>query len=454
MQSLAAASCAPTSALPSSSSNGVDQDGVVALFNACILGDLELVAELAARPDVTAHCVRHETLDTPLHVACAAGQLGIVIWLVRAGVDCNAQNAYGFTPLHNCVIAPFNVVAIARVLFRGGADAFIANRDGLIAGDLTESVSMRVALLDGGNLPAVRFRFSRPHLARIVGTRGERLWALQHRTYTVIKLPSRHSLSDEIVVRGPHSGIAAVKTFLVDFLVSDGANVGQVYHIPRPELPPRPKPLHRVSSSQWSDLEGAADDAASSVSSTPSSPGAPLGHHRRSLSQDLSASFEPDVRLADSASAPSVRRTTNQRTAVTVVSASSSSSSLSSSVLMVGAVECDDFDGELASIEEGTLKRTVPPEVSPAASPAAPGLSMSPQSGKKSKGDPSAQEEVPSPISSRNNSARSSRDDGQSPLNSSRGSVEQALPADVTAAAKPKPVLDTASPRRQISPRA
>jgi hypothetical protein len=444
MQTLACASPTP---LPSTA---VDQDGVVALFNACILGDLELVAELAARPDVTAHCARHETLDTPLHVACAAGQLGIVIWLVRAGVDCNAQNAHGFTPLHNCVIAPFNVVAIARVLFRGGADAFIANRDGLIAGDLTESVSMRVALLDGGNLPAVRFRFSRPHLARIVGTRGERLWALQHRTYTVIKLPSRHSLSDEIVVRGPHSGIAAVQTFLVDFLVSDGANVGQVYHIPRPELPPRPKPLHRVSSSQWSDLEGGADDAASSVSSTPSSPGAPLGHHRRSLSQEVSASFEPDVRLADSSSTPSVRRATDQRTAVTVVASSSSSSSLSSSVLMVGAVECDDFDGELASIEEGTSKRTVPP----AASPAAPDLSLSPQSGKKSKGDPSAQEEVPSPISSRNNSARSSRDDGQSPLNSSRGSVEQALLADVTAPAKPKAVLEAASPRRQISPRA
>ena len=45
----------------------MDQAAVRGLINACVLGDLTLVREIAARPRVGVRCLSEGTFDTPLH---------------------------------------------------------------------------------------------------------------------------------------------------------------------------------------------------------------------------------------------------------------------------------------------------------------------------------------------------------------------------------------------------
>lgn len=137
-------------------------------------------------------------------------------------------------------MAPSHVADIASILIGGGADPFVRSDSGMLAADLTISVDIRALLLDAGRLAAVRFRVPRPLIAQIqiVDESDECLWTLQQRTVTVIKLPSRHSDSDEILVRGLADGIAAVKAYLVSGIISNGKSLINVHEVMSPVLPP------------------------------------------------------------------------------------------------------------------------------------------------------------------------------------------------------------------------
>lgn len=126
---------------------------------------------------------------------------------------------------------------MAFLLIGAGADPFVRNGSGLLAADLTTSIAIRALLLDAGRLPAVRLRVPRELISKIVGKGGDRLQTLQHRTVTVIKLPPRDSLSDEIFVRGLADGIAAVKEFFIDGIISDGKSLTNVHDVRSPPLP-------------------------------------------------------------------------------------------------------------------------------------------------------------------------------------------------------------------------
>ncbi|KEI41451.1 uncharacterized protein L969DRAFT_309718 [Mixia osmundae IAM 14324] len=104
-----------------------NSDGRTALHHACTAGSLDTVTALLStnRADVNA---RDGSGFTPLLVACAAGQLGIVQALIGAGADVTATNARGQTGLHYA--ASRGNVPVATALLAKGADVNARDRGG------------------------------------------------------------------------------------------------------------------------------------------------------------------------------------------------------------------------------------------------------------------------------------------------------------------------------------
>jgi ankyrin repeat protein len=95
------------------------------IFLACALGSAGRVNELLDRDPalLTATTFQHDALGgggTPLHVAAAQGQTGIVQLLLQRGADPNVRGMGGVTPLH--FAAAGGHIEAARVLLEAGAD--------------------------------------------------------------------------------------------------------------------------------------------------------------------------------------------------------------------------------------------------------------------------------------------------------------------------------------------
>ena len=58
-----------------------------------------LIERTGAKPDMV-----NAQLSTPLHLACRSNREGIVKFLIGCGVDANAQDEHGQTPLLVCCI--------------------------------------------------------------------------------------------------------------------------------------------------------------------------------------------------------------------------------------------------------------------------------------------------------------------------------------------------------------
>lgn len=68
-------------------------------------------------PPVTVHTTRSDD-DTPLHVACAWGDLSAIDLLIAGGADVNARGDLGTTPIYNAVSFG-RVRSVARLLMAG-----------------------------------------------------------------------------------------------------------------------------------------------------------------------------------------------------------------------------------------------------------------------------------------------------------------------------------------------
>ncbi|TBV69364.1 ankyrin repeat domain-containing protein [Pseudoxanthomonas winnipegensis] len=85
--------------------------------------------------------------DTALHLACAFGHAELVPYLVSLGVDANAQNRDGLTPMHECVIEAAHPECLAALLATGQADTAIRNKAGMTPEQCVRALQREVELL-------------------------------------------------------------------------------------------------------------------------------------------------------------------------------------------------------------------------------------------------------------------------------------------------------------------
>jgi len=72
--------------------------------------------------------VRDDELRTPLHQAVLGNSVGLVGLLIESGADLNARDSQGFTPLH--FAAQESLPEVARILAASGADPNVVDEDG------------------------------------------------------------------------------------------------------------------------------------------------------------------------------------------------------------------------------------------------------------------------------------------------------------------------------------
>jgi ankyrin repeat protein len=84
------------------------------------------------------------TEETPLHVAAANKQAGVVKILLAAGASMRATMRNGDTPLH--VAAKAGAKDVAKLIIDAGADPAITNKAGQVAADLAADEAIRLAL--------------------------------------------------------------------------------------------------------------------------------------------------------------------------------------------------------------------------------------------------------------------------------------------------------------------
>lgn len=95
--------------------NVPEHNGYTALHLAAELYNLDIFYELLVLKDIDINC-RAFNADTPLHMACAAGNLEMVKGLLKKNADVNAVGEFGFLPLH--LAAERGFVDIVKVLIK------------------------------------------------------------------------------------------------------------------------------------------------------------------------------------------------------------------------------------------------------------------------------------------------------------------------------------------------
>lgn len=71
-------------------------------------------------------------------------------YLVSLGVDANAQNHDGLTPMHECVIEAAHPECLAALLASGQADTTIRNKAGMTPEQCVRALEREVELLGDG----------------------------------------------------------------------------------------------------------------------------------------------------------------------------------------------------------------------------------------------------------------------------------------------------------------
>jgi ankyrin repeat protein len=97
------------------------------LFRAAMNGDLDEVKRLVIDCGLDPNA-RNRIGSTPLHDAAWSGHPEVVRFLLERGVDPNVRNNDGWTPLHSA--AKNCHVDVARVLLDHGADPTIRDNEG------------------------------------------------------------------------------------------------------------------------------------------------------------------------------------------------------------------------------------------------------------------------------------------------------------------------------------
>jgi len=94
---------------------------VAAIRNEAAL--VEVLLAHGASPSL--HCIMPDgdDLGIPLHFAARKGQLETAALLLSHGADVNAQDKYGYTPLHEAVLGPYaTALPMVKLLLDHGAD--------------------------------------------------------------------------------------------------------------------------------------------------------------------------------------------------------------------------------------------------------------------------------------------------------------------------------------------
>lgn len=113
------------------------------LHRYCSQGDVGEVRELIGTPEKLA-TQRGAVGNVAVHFAAQGGQWEVVEHLAGAGLDLNAQNDNGDTPLHQAVAKGH--LRVVQVLVKGGALRDIANMAGKCAPELARTDEMKAAL--------------------------------------------------------------------------------------------------------------------------------------------------------------------------------------------------------------------------------------------------------------------------------------------------------------------
>ena len=79
--------------------NQRDSDGLTPLIKACRAGQVNVVRSLLRHKLIKLDLPDHEG-NMPIHIAAVFRQHDILKLLLNKGVDCNAPNKYGESPLH------------------------------------------------------------------------------------------------------------------------------------------------------------------------------------------------------------------------------------------------------------------------------------------------------------------------------------------------------------------
>jgi len=94
--------------------------------------------------------------NTPIHWACAAGNLDAIEVLLEYGAEINAQNKHGRTPLHCLISERYDKIALWLIQYCG-ADPHIQDKRGVSSYDLAQrffqpeiDAAIRNRVIDGG----------------------------------------------------------------------------------------------------------------------------------------------------------------------------------------------------------------------------------------------------------------------------------------------------------------
>jgi len=138
---------------------GAIKTAVDAVFS----GDVNKLSEILDGQPELLDMRSGDTGNAMLHHAAYRGKLAVVKELLRRNAKVNILNAYGSTPLQDCVSGDNGTAEIALLLLKEGADVTIPNRSGQTP--LQRLVAVAIAPLKGANANEKVSMFRTPFLA-------------------------------------------------------------------------------------------------------------------------------------------------------------------------------------------------------------------------------------------------------------------------------------------------